>query len=118
MYPYGAGCVVSGKAEQKAYTIGYGADNKTPPLGTQTSKTGTFFAGKRLRFLTFQQGHGLLQVGAISWRSSGSSSAAWAVAPPTRHTSTVSWRRSAVDAPGSAVRPPLSGGHLMVGSTR
>ncbi len=39
-----AGCVVSGTAEQKAHTIGYGTDNRTPRLGTQTSKTGKFFA--------------------------------------------------------------------------
>ena len=35
IYPYGTGCVVSGKAEQKAHTIGYGTDNGTLPLGTQ-----------------------------------------------------------------------------------
>ncbi len=48
IYPYGAGCVVSGKAEPKAHTIGYATEATTQQLAKQTSKTGKFFAGNRL----------------------------------------------------------------------
>ena len=40
--------MVSGKAEQKAHTIGYGTAATTLPLGTRTSERRKFFAGNRL----------------------------------------------------------------------